>query len=155
MNSNMLFDIGGLLVKYFIGFFILLLALFVWGYLIKKKYFKEMDRLEAWKIDLLDRPILDEMSKVKQLNMTGQTEELFERWRNQWDDVVTVKLPDLEEMLFDAKEFIDRYRFNKAKGIQQEINNKLQATENEINKIVEELHELVGSEEKNRTEIEQ
>lgn len=114
-----------------------------------------MDRLEAWKIDLFNRPIMDEMSKVKQLNMTGQTEELFEGWRNQWDDIVTVKLPDLEEMLFDAEEYIDRYRFNKAKGIQQEINNKLRATENEINKIVEELHELVGSEEKNRTEIEQ
>ncbi|TDL77492.1 septation ring formation regulator EzrA [Rhodococcus qingshengii] len=142
-------------MKYFIGFIILLLALFVLGYFIKKKYFKEMDRLEAWKIDLFNQPIMDEMSKVKQLNMIGQTEELFEGWRNQWDDIVTVKLPDLEEMLFDAEEYIDHYRFNKAKGIQQDINNKLQATENEINKIVEELHELVGSEEKNRTEIEQ
>jgi septation ring formation regulator len=149
------FETGGLNVNYFIGFIILLLALFVLGYFIKKRYFKEMDRLEAWKIDLFNRPIMDEMSKVKQLNMTGQTEELFEGWRNQWDDIVTVKLPELEEMLFDAEEYIDRYRFNKAKGIQQEINNKLQATENEINKIVEELHELVGSEEKNRTEIEQ
>jgi septation ring formation regulator len=149
------FETGGLNVTYFIGFIILLLALFVLGYFIKKKYFKEMDRLEAWKIDLFNRPILDEMSKVKQLNMTGQTEELFEGWRNQWDDIVTVKLPELEEMLFDAEEYIDRYRFKKAKGIQQEINDKLQATENEINIIVEELHELVGSEEKNRTEIEQ
>ena len=150
-----MFETGGLNVKYFIGFIILLLALYVLGYFIKKRYFKEMDRLEAWKIDLFNRPIMDEMSKVKQLNMTGQTEELFEGWRNQWDDIVTVKLPELEEMLFDAEEYIDRYRFNKAKGIQQEINNKLQATEDEINKIVEELHELVGSEEKNRTEIEQ
>lgn len=150
-----MFETGGLNVKYFIGFIILLLALFVLGYFIKKKYFKEMDRLEAWKIDLFNRPIMDEMSKVKQLNMIGQTEELFEGWRNQWDDIVTVKLPDLEEMLFDAEEYIDHYRFNKAKSIQQDINIKLQATENEINKIVEELHELVGSEEKNRTEIEQ
>src|SRR3954451_5454212 len=146
---------GGLRVYYFIGFFILLLALFVWGYIIKKRYFKEMDRLEAWKIDLLNRPILDEMSKVKQLNMTGQTEELFERWRSQWDDVVTVKLPDLEEMLFDAEEYIDRYRFKKAKEVQQAIDTKLQETEDEINKILEQLHELVGSEEKNRVEIEQ
>lgn len=149
------FETGGLNVTYFVGIIILLLALFVLGYFIKQKYFKEMDRLEAWKIDLFNRPILDEMSKVKQLNMTGQTEELFEGWRNQWDDIITVKLPDLEEMLFDAEEFIDKYRFNKAKAIQLEINDKLQSTENEINKIVEELHELVGSEEKNRTEIEQ
>ncbi|ULT55968.1 septation ring formation regulator EzrA [Neobacillus drentensis] len=142
-------------MKYFIGFFILLLALFVWGYLIKKKYFREMDRLEAWKIDLLDRPILDEMSKVKQLNMIGQTEEMFERWRNQWDDVVTVKLPDLEEMLFDAEEYIDRYRFKKAKEVQQAIHTKLEETENQIKNILDELHELVGSEEKNRVEIEE
>ncbi len=151
----MLFEIGGLHVKLFIGFFILLLALFVLGYLIKKKYFKEMDRLEAWKIDLMNRPILDEMSKVKQLNMTGQTEELFERWRSQWDDVVTVQLPNLEEMLFDAEEYIDKYRFNKAKGVQQAIHIKLQETEVQIKSILEELHELVGSEEKNRVEIEE
>jgi septation ring formation regulator len=154
-DLNEVFETGGLNVTYFIGFIILLLALFVLGYFIKKKYFKEMDRLEAWKIDLFNRPILDEMSKVKQLNMTGQTEELFEGWRNQWDDIITVKLPDLEEMLFDAEEYIDKYRFNKAKAVQQEIKDKLQSTENEINQIVEELHELVGSEEKNRTEIEQ
>ncbi|OIK16917.1 septation ring formation regulator EzrA [Bacillus sp. MUM 116] len=142
-------------MKYFIGFFILILALFVLGYLIKKKYFKEMDRLEAWKIDLMNRPILEEMSKVKQLNMTGQTEELFENWRNQWDDIVTVELPKLEEMLFDAEEFIDHYRFNKAKTVQRKIHDTLQETENQITKILDELHELVGSEEKNRVEIEQ
>jgi septation ring formation regulator len=151
----MFLEIGGLLVKYFIGFFILLLAIFVVGYLIKKKYFKEMDRLEAWKIDLMNRPVLDEMSKVKLLNMTGQTEELFERWRNQWDDVVTVQLPNLEEMLFDAEEYIDKYRFNKAKEVQQAIAAKLQETEDQIKNILEELHELVGSEEKNRLEIEE
>jgi septation ring formation regulator len=149
------FGTGGLFVKYFIGFFILLLALFVLGYLIKKKYYKEMDRLETWKIDLFNRPVLDEMSKVKQLNMTGQTEELFERWRTQWDDVVTMKLPNLEEMLFDAEEYIDRYRFQKAKTVQIEISRNLQETEDQIKNILEELHELVGSEEKNRVEIEQ
>ena len=142
-------------MQYFIGFFILVFAIFVLGYLIKKKYFKEMDRLETWKIDLLNRPVLDEMSKVKQLNMTGQTEVLFENWRSGWDDIVTVKLPDLEEMLFDAEEFIDRYRFKKAKTVQQAIHNKLQETEDQIKNILEELHELVGSEEKNRVEIEQ
>ena len=140
---------------YIIGPFILLLALFVFGYILKKKYFKEMDRLEAWKIDLFNRPIPEEMSKVKQLNMTGQTEELFERWRNQWDEVLTVNLPNLEEMLFDAEEYIDKYRFKKAKEVQLTITDKLKETESQINHILEELHELVGSEEKNRDEIEQ
>lgn len=114
-----------------------------------------MDRLESWKVDLTNRPVLDEMSKVKQLNMTGQTEELFENWRNQWDDLVTVELPDLEELLFDAEEYIDRYRFNKAKSVQSLIEEKLIKAENQISTILSELNELVGSEEKNRVEIEQ
>jgi septation ring formation regulator len=142
-------------VIYIIGIIVFLLAFIAIGYVIKKKYFKEMDRLESWKIELTERPVLDEMTKVKQLNMTGQTEELFERWRSDWDDIVTVKLPDLEELLFDAEEYIDRYRFNKAKEVQHLIADKLQETNKEIDGILSELNELVGSEEKNRVEIEQ
>ena len=142
-------------MKYIIGFIILLLVIIVTGYFIKKKYYREMDRLEAWKIDLINRPVLDEMTKVKQLNMTGQTEELFERWRSEWDDIVTVRLPDLEELLFDAEECIDRYRFRKAKEVQQLIRKNLQEIEDQIKRILSELNELVGSEEKNRVEIEQ
>lgn len=113
-----------------------------------------MDRLESWKIDLTNRPVMDEMSKVKQLNMTGQTEELFEGWRHDWDELVTVKLPNLEELLFDAEDYIDKYRFNKAKEVQRNIESKLVEIENEIEKIISELNELVSSEEKNRMEIE-
>ncbi|MDV2687294.1 septation ring formation regulator EzrA, partial [Alkalihalophilus lindianensis] len=65
MMESWLFGIGGLHMIYIIGPFILLLALFVLGYIIKKQYFKEMDRLEAWKIDLFNRPVSEEMSKVK------------------------------------------------------------------------------------------
>jgi septation ring formation regulator len=151
----MLVGTGGLRVKYIIGLIIFLLVMIVTGYFIKRKYYKEMDRLESWKLEITDRPVLDEMSKVKQLNMTGQTEELFERWRNQWDDIVTVKLPNLEELLFDAEEYIDRYRFGKAKENQKQIENRLQEIEEEIKRILNELNGLVGSEEKNRVEIEQ
>lgn len=121
----------------------------------KKKYYKESDRLEKWKFEINSRPVIEEMQKVKQLNMNGQTEERFEKWRNDWDEVITEKLPDLEELLFDAEEFIDKYRFKKAKAVQQEIEKVLTETEEKINTILSELHELVGSEEKNRTEMEE
>ncbi|MGM0903357.1 MAG: septation ring formation regulator EzrA [Bacillota bacterium] len=131
-----------------------ILCLFLIGFLMKRKYFNEVDRFEAWKIDLMNRPVLDEMAKVKKLNMTGQTEELFERWRKEWDDIVTSELPDIEEFLLDAEDYTDKLRFGKAKESLASIDNKLTSIENKIKNILEELNELVGSEEKNRNEIE-
>ncbi|WP_313799522.1 septation ring formation regulator EzrA [Cytobacillus sp.] len=142
-------------MEWIIGVIVILIGLFLTGFILKKKYFKEIDRLEAWKMDIVNRPVLDEMSKVKQLNMTGQTEELFERWRTEWDDIVTAQLPNVEEYLFDAEEFIDKYRFNKAKQVQREIDKYLTEIEENIKKLLNELNDLVGSEEKNRTEIEE
>jgi septation ring formation regulator len=142
-------------MEYIIGIIVIIIALILVGIILKKNSFKEIDRLEQWKIDIMNRPVLDEMSKVKQLNMTGQTEVLFERWRNEWDEVVTIDLPNVEEYLFDAEEYIDKYRFKRAKEVQVKIDQKLTKTENKINKILSELNELVGSEEKNRLEIEQ
>ena len=142
-------------MEYIIGGISLFFGIFLSGYFMKKKYYKESDRLEKWKFEINSRPVIEEMQKVKQLNMNGQTEERFEKWRNDWDEVITEKLPDLEELLFDAEEFIDKYRFKKAKAVQQEIEKVLTETEEKINTILSELHELVGSEEKNRTEMEE
>ncbi|WP_174729459.1 septation ring formation regulator EzrA [Mesobacillus harenae] len=140
-------------MEYIIGAIALLLGLFLAGYFLKKRYFKDVDRLEAWKIDIMNRPVLEEMSKVKQLNMTGQTEELFDRWRQEWDEIVTVQAPDVEELLFDAEDYIDKYRFNKGKEVLAAIEEKLNEIEDNIKNILNELNELVGSEEKNRIEI--
>jgi septation ring formation regulator len=140
---------------YVIGTIVFLLCFLLAGYVLRKKHYKEIDRLESWKIDLLNRPVPDELSKVKQLNMTGQTEDLFDRWRKEWDEIAATDLPDLEELLFDSEEYIDKYRFNKAKEIQLKIASILSETEEKINKILTELNELVGSEQKNRFEIEE
>lgn len=138
---------------YIIGGIVVVFCIFLAGFFIKKKYYRETDRLEEWKIDLTTRPVLDEMQKVKQLNMNGETEERFERWRSTWDEIVSVQLPNLEELLFDAEEYIDKYRFNKAKTVQADIKNALTEIEEGINSLLQEIQELVGSEEKNRLEI--
>ncbi|MEQ2527031.1 septation ring formation regulator EzrA [Bacillaceae bacterium CLA-AA-H227] len=134
---------------------VLILILYITGYVMKKKYYKDIDRLEAWKIDVMNRPVLDEMSKVKKLNMTGQTEELFEKWRREWDEIVTKGLPDVEEYLFDAEEYIDKYRFNKAKQILNAIEKDLTETEENVQALIDEIKDLVGSEEKSRNEIDE
>src|SRR5690606_2690237 len=138
-----------------IGIIVVVGVVAIFGFYSRKKIYTEVDRLEAWKIDMMNRTVTDEIAKVKELNMTGQTEELFERWRKQWDEVVTVALPDVEELLFDSEDLADKYRFGKAKRVLAQIEAILNDAETNIATILEELKELVGSEEKNRIEVEE
>ncbi|WP_445612898.1 septation ring formation regulator EzrA [Geobacillus sp. YF-1] len=121
----------------------------------RKRMYREIDRLEEWKISLMNRPVPDELAKVKQLNMTGETEQLFERWRQQWDDIVAVKLPDVEEKLFDAEQLLDRYRYRRAARLLEQIEDDLRRLEGEVHGIIHEVNELIGSEEQSRVEIEE
>ncbi|GLH64624.1 septation ring formation regulator EzrA [Parageobacillus sp. G301] len=134
---------------------LLLGGVMIYNHVYRKKMYSEIDRLEAWKISIMNRPVPDELSKVKQLNMTGETEQLFEKWRQKWDDLVAVKLPDVEEKLFDTEELLDKYRYAKAKAVLREIDQLLRQAEEEVQLIIDEVHELIGSEEQNRTEIEE
>ena len=87
--------------------------------------------------------------------MNGETEEMFERWRNSWDEVIDVHMTKIDSLLFDAEDQINRLRFKKATLIEREIEDYIAKCEQDKDKILEELNELIGSEEKNRIEIEQ
>lgn len=138
-----------------IGLILTLCILFGIGYFIRKGIYSEVDRLEALKIEMMNRSIVDEMSKVKDLKMTGQAEKLFEEWRKEWDEIITSQLPEVEELLFDAEDYADKYRFKKAKSILAHIEAVLNAVDESIDKIISEINELVTSEKRNRVEIEE
>ncbi|MBM7660524.1 septation ring formation regulator [Bacillus mesophilus] len=142
-------------MEFIIVAILLLVIFFIYGMLVRKKVYKDVDRLEAWKIDIMNRPVTDEMSLMKGLNMVGQTEQLFEKWRTEWDEIITTELPNVEEALFDIEEYADKYRIRKAKLLVKEINDQLQGIEDTIKSILSELQELVGSEENNKVEIEE
>ncbi|MFS0615495.1 septation ring formation regulator EzrA [Lederbergia ruris] len=140
-------------VEILISAILIILILFVVGYIIRKKYYKEVDQLDSRKLELMNRPIAEEMAKVKQLNMTGETEEMFEQWRNAWDDILTVRLPHVDELIFASEEFADKYRFKQAKESNLKVKELLNDIEKDMDAILKELNEVVGSEEENRKEM--
>ncbi|RNF40823.1 septation ring formation regulator EzrA [Planococcus salinus] len=141
------------MVKYIIIAVIILLAVIIVGFLFRKKHNAEIERLEQLKLQIQNKPILEELTKVKQLNMNGQTEEMFERWRNIWTEVMDVHIPKIDASLFDAEKAIDRFKFGKASTIEQDIETKIEKADEQMNQILKELEELIGSEEKNRNEM--
>lgn len=142
-------------MEYIIIPIIVLLALLIVGLIIRRKHNGIIERIEKDKLQIQHYPIFEELTKIKALNMNGQTEELFERWRNMWTEVMDVHVIEIDTMLFDVEEYIDRFKFKKATELENAIVEKIKQCEKIKDEILLELQELIGSEEKNRIEMEQ
>lgn len=121
----------------------------------RKRTYKEVDRLEDWKNEIANRPIPDEIGKVKQLQMSGQTEEKFEEWRDEWDDIVGMIIPNIGEQLFDIEDLAAKNRFKKAKLLIETVTQRLNGIEDQLSRMSAEIQRLVESEEQNRSEIDE
>lgn len=91
------------MMQYIIIVVIVLLALFIGGLIIRRKHSVVIQRLEQEKMQIQHYPIFEELSKVKALNMNGQTEEKFEQWRNMWTEVIDVHIIKIDSMLLMLK----------------------------------------------------
>ncbi|WP_408007213.1 septation ring formation regulator EzrA [Pseudalkalibacillus sp. A8] len=141
------------MIYIFIALIVLLSVFIAYGTYTRKKIYDQIDHLETQKVNIMNKPLSDEIAKVKALEMIGETEKKFEVWREEWDDIVTVQLPGLEENLFDAEDAADKYRFKKARGILSDTRKTLFSIEEKIDEISSEINEFVESEELNRKEI--
>jgi len=132
----------------------IVIALMIIALTMRNRLYKRLDELEAWRMQLMSKPVTDELSKLKGLNMTGQTEELFEKWRTDWDELVTTVLPKVTDSVYDIDEAINKYHFMNAKNTIAELENVLKEAEANIDTILSEVSELIGSEEQNNSDIE-
>ncbi|WP_158736569.1 septation ring formation regulator EzrA [Alteribacillus sp. YIM 98480] len=132
---------------------LIIAVIIIYGAVSRKKIYKEVDRLEQWKTKIANQPVADEIAKVKGLTMSGETEEKFEEWRKEWDDIVGSHLPDIEEALFDIEEWANKYRFRKSKELLEAVGVQLKDIDSHILNIFNEVEHLIHSEEENRTGI--
>ncbi|UFT98040.1 septation ring formation regulator EzrA [Radiobacillus kanasensis] len=141
-------------MAYIIGFILFLIALIVVGLILRKRVYDEVDRLENWKMDIMNRNVTSELSRVKDLNLSGETQDKFESWKDRWELILTRELPDIEEYLLDAEEAADRYRISTAKKNLRAVNEILGRIEKSIEQIFAEVDQLMEAEQHTRQEIE-
>lgn len=142
-------------MKYSIPVVIVLLVFVVVVLVFRKKHHTEISRLDQKKLDIQNKPVLEELSKVKSLNMSGQAEEMFERWRNKWTELIDVEMPKIDELLFQVEEYVDKFQFKKATTLEKEVEKLIASYDEEMTIILKELDDLMDSEQQNRVEIEQ
>lgn len=120
----------------------------------RRKYSKQINMLEKKKTEIQHKPIFEEMTKIKQLNMTGETEEKFESWRAEWTEVIDVHMPRIEQLLLDAEEQKEHFKVKQIKEILSKVEQQIGNCEMKMKEILSGLDLLIGSEEKNRVEME-
>jgi len=138
------------MVAYIIGFILILIALIIIGLVLRKTIYDQVDKLEAWKMDIMNRNVSGELQRVKVLHLSGETQTKFESWKDTWDQILTIDLPDIEEYLFDAEESADRFKIPTAKRSLASVEQILKNTEATIEEMFKELDDLLDSEKQNQ-----
>jgi septation ring formation regulator len=142
------------MIPYIIGVILLIITLLIIGLILRKRVYDAVDRQELWKMDIMNRNTAAELARIKGLNLSGETQEKFESWKERWEFIVAKELPDVSDQLYEAEDAADRYRFPSAKKILQKVEQILTSIENDIEKMLLELDELLESEESSRKGIE-
>ncbi|MDL4841346.1 septation ring formation regulator EzrA [Aquibacillus rhizosphaerae] len=138
-----------------IGCILVVIALIILGLILRKRVYDDVDRLESWKMNIMNRNVTSELAKVKSLNLSGETQEKFENWKERWDKILTKELPDIEEYLLDAEEAADRFRITSSKKIMKTVDQTLRLIESNIDQMFNELEQLLDSEQNSRKEVEE
>lgn len=138
------------MVPYIIGFILIIIALIITGLIFRKLIYDRVDKLEAWKMDIMNRNVTAELQRVKALRLSGETQTKFESWKETWDRILTRDLPDIEEYLFDAEEAADRFKVSSANKSLETVEQILKDTEKLIENMYSELDDLLDSEKQSR-----
>ncbi|WP_027964244.1 septation ring formation regulator EzrA [Halalkalibacillus halophilus] len=141
-------------MEYIVGLFIVVVAFILLGVFARKRVYNRVDELEQWKVQLMSRQVADELAKVKHLNLTGETEQLFESWRSEWDEINDHVFTNIEEDLLDAEESAEKYKFGKTSRVLNHVEQRLVKVEKTIDDIFEEVDRLLHSEQDSREEAE-
>lgn len=136
-----------------IGILLVIVTLVIVGLIFRKRIYEQVDQYETWKLDIMNRNVAGQLAKIKSLNLSGEAQEKFDSWKERWDKILTKDLPDVEELLFDAEAFADKYRFSSARNVLAEIEQELEESEQEIEAMLNELDDLLKSAEESEKEV--
>src|SRR5690554_5590679 len=97
-------------MEYVIGVILVIIVAIIVLLLFRKRLYDQVDYFENWKIDIMGRNVAAKITKVKSLNIQGEVKQQLDRWKDEWDKILTKDLADVEEALFDTENAADQFR---------------------------------------------
>lgn len=111
-------------------FLLFLIALLV-AFLRRNAVFAEVDRVEDWKDELVEKIQAIDLDKPLR-RATGATEEWYAQLANRKENLLRMKVPDVEMIILEAEEACERLRFRAARELLAEGEELLTALEAEV-----------------------
>lgn len=137
-------------MEFIIGAILAIIIIITVGLILRKKLYDGVDKYEARKLEIMNRNVAAELSKMKDLNMDGETKENFETWKEAWDTILTEDLAKVEELLYDTEKAADKYSFPTAKKHMKEMDTILLTIEEKVESLLKEIQTLLKTEANNR-----
>lgn len=141
------------MTKYIVGVILVFAILLLIGLILRKRMYDRIDECESWKVDIINRNIAAELSRVRGLNLEGETKEQFENWKEQWELILTKELANVEELLHDSERATEKFNFTKARNYLSKIEVILTKVEKKLDEIIEQLNNLIGTDTENRNQV--
>src|SRR5699024_12606181 len=129
-------------MEYIVGIVLIIIVGIIIVLILRRRLDNASDHLESLKVNIMNRNIAAELTRMKELNLTGETLEKFNMWKDRWELILTDDLANVEVQLFDAEAYADRYKFKSSRLNLTYIEEKLNYIDTvcvSINNILNEL----------------
>ncbi|MFY0544614.1 septation ring formation regulator EzrA [Brevibacillus sp. H7] len=132
--------------------FLVLSAALVVGLIRRRSIFAQVDEVEDWKDELVEKINVIEVEKSLRRS-TGMTEERFLKLANRKENMLRIRIPDVEMMILEAEEACDRFRFQLALGLMSEARETLASIEQELAELKTDTTKVVTTKQENKLAI--
>ncbi len=129
--------------------FLALIVVISYLYVRRRQMFGEVDDLEDWKDEVVEKIQLIEVEKPLR-RATGRTEEHYSELANRKENMLRVRIPDVEMMILEAEEAVDRFRFEMARGLLAEGRDILVEIEKELAELKADSTKVVQAKKENK-----
>lgn len=143
------------LIIVIVALLVIIVILYIVSLIFKRKNHERLDSLEERKETLFDLPIVEEIERVKQMHMIGESQSAFRELNQKWTDISTNSFADLESHIFEAENLNESLRFIKSGHIIDTAESQIELMESDIQTIRNSLKDLRETEEKNSIAVQE
>ncbi|MGN7469694.1 septation ring formation regulator EzrA [Brevibacillus sp. SAFN-007a] len=118
----------------------------------RRAIFKQVDEVEEWKDELVEKINVIEVEKPLRRS-SGMTEVRYHYLADKKENLLRIRIPDVEMMILDAEEAGDRFRFSLALGMLDEAREMLTQIEEELNELKEDTTKVAVAKQENKVVI--